>query len=96
MLGGGCFTFWPEVGSVELGTKDMEPSSSPRLLLHSEDRVQEGFISFLYIVSSRAPFWFALDLFCSQHDFPLAIIFNFLLEMAIYSFIFSEISPQVN
>lgn len=20
-LGGGCFTFWPEVGSVELGTK---------------------------------------------------------------------------
>lgn len=60
MLRGGCFTFWPEVGSVELGTKGMEPSSSPRLLLHRED---QGFISFSYIVSSGAPFWFVLDLF---------------------------------
>lgn len=96
MLGWGCFTFWPEVGSVELGTKGMEPSSRPRLLLHREDHVQEGFISFSYIVSSRAPFWFVLDLFFSQHNFPLAIIFNFLLRVAIYYFIFPEISPIVN
>lgn len=47
-------------GQCRVRHKGHEPLSGPRLLSHREDPVQ-GLFPFL--VSSRAPFWFVLDLF---------------------------------
>lgn len=77
------------MGSVELGTKGTEPLSGTRRLCHEVDHVQEGFISFSYLVSSSAPLGSKPVFALSMTSLPLAIIFSFFCWESLFIFSFS-------